>query len=36
VDSKASWGVVAPTGEKFKTMPEIEAFIVLLAKNGHA
>jgi len=36
VDSKASWGVVAPTGEKFNTMPEIEAFIALLAKNGHA
>lgn len=36
VDSKASWGVVAQTGERFKTMPEINEFIALLVKNGHA
>ena len=28
--SKASWGVVAPTGKQFETMPELEDFIALL------
>ncbi len=35
-DSKASWGVVSPTGKKFKSMPELEEFISLLSSNGHA
>lgn len=35
LDSKASWGVVAPTGERFETMPEVNDFIALLAENGH-
>ena len=34
--SKASWGVVAPTGERFETMPELKGFIALLSGNGHA
>lgn len=34
-ESKASWGIVAPTGTRFETMPEIEAFIALLSHNGH-
>jgi len=36
MDSKASWGVVSPTGKKFKSMPELEEFISLLSSNGHA
>ena len=36
IDSKASWGVVAPTGKKFSTMPDLEQFITLLEDNGHA
>lgn len=35
-ESKASWRVIAPTGKKFKTMPGLEEFIVLLSSNGHA
>ncbi len=35
-DSKASWGVVAPTGKQYKTMPELKEFIALLASNDHA
>jgi hypothetical protein len=35
IDSKASWGVVAPTGERFETMPELDNFIALLSENGH-
>ena len=34
-ESKATWGVVAPTGKQFKTMPEIEEFIALLSSNGY-
>lgn len=34
-DSKASWGVVAPTGERFETMPGIDGLIKLLTENGH-
>lgn len=30
--SKASWGVVAPTGKQFETMPELEDFIALLSE----
>ena len=30
--SKASWGVVAPTGKKLETMPELEDFIALLGE----
>jgi len=36
IDSKASWGVVAATGEKFGTRPELDALIELLSENGHA
>ena len=34
LDHKASWGVVAPEGEQFATMPEEMAFIELLG-NKH-
>jgi hypothetical protein len=33
--SKASWGVVAPTGKRFEIMPDFEEFISLLCDNGH-
>lgn len=35
LDSKASWGVVAPGGERFKTMPDPDTLIALLSANGH-
>ena len=35
-DSKATWGVVAPTGKRFKTMPEIEEFIDLLRRTNRS
>lgn len=35
LDSKASWGVVAPTGERFATAPEIEALVSMVMENGH-
>ena len=35
-DSKAQWGVVSPTGERFKTMPELNEFIALLGEKVHA
>ncbi len=31
-DSKASWGVLAPAGKQFETMPELDEFIALLSK----
>lgn len=34
--SKASWGVVAPTGERYDTRPELDELIALLLGNGHA
>lgn len=35
-ESRASWGVLAPTGQRFETMPALEELIALLAENGHA
>jgi len=35
-DSKAEWGIIAPTGQRYNTRPEIEELIALLTKNGHA
>lgn len=35
IESKASWGVVAPAGKKFETMPDLNEFIDLLSENGH-
>lgn len=35
-ESKASWGVLAPTGERFETMPELGDFIALLSGDGRA
>ncbi len=34
--SKATWGVVAPTGKQFETMPNFEEFISILRNNGHS
>ena len=34
IDSKASWGTIAPTGERFSTRPEIDELIALLISNG--
>jgi len=36
IDSKASWGVVSPTGKKFNTMPEFKELIALLAEKGRS
>lgn len=36
LDSKASWAVVSPEGERFKTMPEIKEFIELLGNELHS
>lgn len=35
LDSKASWAVVAPSGARFETMPEIKDFIQLLGHDLH-
>jgi len=36
LESKAQWGVVSPSGEKFETMPELDVFIQMLGKQFHA
>jgi len=36
LDSKASWGVVSPDGDRFETMPEVKEFIALLDNELHA
>ena len=36
MDSKASWAVVSPDGERFNTMPEVNDFIEMLGNELHA
>ena len=35
LDSKASWAVVSPTGERYETMPRLDDFIQLLGNGLH-
>ena len=35
MNSKASWAVVSPDGERFETMPEVKEFIELLGNELH-
>jgi len=36
IDSKASWAVVSPDGERFDTMPDVNDFIAILGNELHA